>query len=313
MGAPMGAPMGMPMGMPKGTQAGVPTWTREQAERFWALVQRRVAREPLQHLCGSWDFMGLELAVDRRALIPRPETEILVETVVGRLKDMTACIDPAGGASPAATAALAATAAASTPTGVDPGYTAFVADIGTGTGAIALALAHFCPRLKVLATDLSRDALDLAATNARRLGLEGRVKFAEGDLLAPVTAWLRSRGGGMLTGAPDPGRKAPAGLDALVSNPPYIPSVQIDSLQPEVARHDPRVALDGGSDGLAFYRRLIPGALPLLRPGGGFGAVEVGLGQAQEVAAMFRQAGYTKVGVVKDLAGVERVVLGHRP
>ncbi len=299
-------------GLATGEEREDTVWNSRVAERYWALVQRRAAREPLQHLCGSWDFMGLELAVDRRALIPRPETEVLVETVVRRLKEMAAekSADSAGGPP-------------------------LAADVGTGTGAIALALAHFCPEFRILGTDISADALDLASANALHLGLSERVEFAMGDLLKPVEAWLGRRRQAAHSAGPS-GTRLPgeaAGLVALVSNPPYIPTADVASLQPEVALHDPRVALDGGADGLDFYRRLIPRALALLRQGdgkspataereghsrrggdrlGGLCAVEVGSGQAPEVAALFRQAGYNNISVTKDLSGVDRVVLGHR-
>jgi release factor glutamine methyltransferase len=259
-----------------------------QAVAFEAAVARRAGREPLQHIVGRQDFMGLELAVDRRALIPRPDTEILVEVAVQNLRWMGACGGDAVCGGDAAGGGAAARDSTAAP--------AWAADIGTGGGAIAIALAHYCPGLRVLATDVSPAALALAQANATRHGVGDRIRFALGDLLEPAT-----------TGSVEPA----AGLTCVVSNPPYIASGEIARLEPEVALHEPKEALDGGPDGLVFYHRLIPATLPLLRPGG-FCAVEVGAGQAAAVAALFRGAGYTGVTTTRDLAGIERVVLGRR-
>jgi release factor glutamine methyltransferase len=218
------------------------------AGAFREVVRRRQQREPVSQLVGLRGFRHLELAVDRRVLTPRPETEHLVE------------------------------AALTLPEG------ARVVDVGTGSGAVALALKDERPDLEVLATDISTDALDVAWQNARALGID--VMFFHGDLLEPI----------------DPGLR----IDAVVSNPPYVR--EGTDLPPEVARYEPPVALFGGTDGLAVLRRLVPQAFAR---GARFVAVEVGEGQVAEVGAVFRAAGATDLHAVPDLAGIERVVVGR--
>jgi release factor glutamine methyltransferase len=181
---------------------------------------------------------------------------------------------------------VALAALAARPSGAPPPV---VVDVGVGSGAIALAIKAARPEARVLATDLSPEAAAVARANAAALGLE--VDVREGDLLAPV------------------GREAP--FDLVVSNPPYIPTGELPSLPPEV-RREPRLALDGGADGLDLYRRLAREALPLVRPGGAL-VVEVGAGQADDVAAIFRQAGWEEPRSTADLAGIARVVSARRP
>jgi release factor glutamine methyltransferase len=218
--------------------------TPDEAGRFRDLVTRRWReREPVAYLVGTKGFRRLELAVDRRVLVPRPETEHLVEAAL----DL-----PAG---------------------------ARVVDVGTGSGAVALALKDERPDLRLVATDTSADALDVARANAQRLGLD--VEFLQGDLLEPV------RGA----------------VDAVVSNPPYVGAGA--ELAPEVARHEPVGALFAGDDGLDVVRRLVAQArAPFL-------AMEIGAGQAAAVAALCREAGFAAVDVVRDLAGIERVVVAR--
>lgn len=210
-----------------------------------AVRRRSVQREPVAYITGVKGFRRLEVQVDRRVLIPRPETETLVE----------AALDLPRGAR--------------------------VVDIGTGSGAVALALKDERPDLDVAATDTSPDALAVARANAARLGLD--VRFVEGDLLAGVEA------------------------DAVVSNPPYVEDSA--PLQPEIARHEPAVALYAGADGLAVIRRLV--AQAAASPAR-FVALEVGMGQAGDVAEVLRAAGFGDVETRRDLAGVERVVVGRR-
>ncbi len=216
------------------------------AGAFRDVVRRRQQREPVSQLVGLRGFRHLELAVDRRVLTPRPETEHLVEVAL------------------------------SLPEG------ARVVDVGTGSGAVALALKDERPDLEVLATDVSTDALDVAWQNARALGIE--VTFFHGDLLDPVDG----------------------PVDAVVSNPPYVRDG--DDLPPEVARYEPPVALFGGPDGLEVIRRLVPQAFAR---GARFVALEVGEGQVPEVGAVFRAAGAAELHAVPDLAGIERVVVGR--
>jgi release factor glutamine methyltransferase len=213
-------------------------------ERFEELIARRTEREPVAYILGRKPFRRLELEVDRRVLIPRPETELLVEVGLE----------------------------------LPPG--ARVADVGTGSGAVALALADERPDLVVTGIDESADALVLARANARRLGLE--VAFVEGDLLV---------------GGP---------YDAVVANLPYVRNGE--ELPPEIARYEPAEALYGGPDGLDVVRRLVDMAAPAVP----FLALEVGAGQADAVASLVRDAGFADVERRRDLAGHERVVVGRR-
>jgi release factor glutamine methyltransferase len=214
---------------------------------FRAAVRRRsVDREPVAYITGTKGFRHIELAVDQRVLIPRPETETLVEVAVQQL--------PEG---------------------------ARVVDVGTGSGAIALALKQERPDLVVVGTDLSAEALEVARGNAERLGLD--VSFFEGDLLA--------------------GQRA----DAVVSNPPYVQDSA--DLQPEIARHEPALALFAGPDGMDAYTRLAPG---VSAAGAGWVALEVGEGLAAAVEKLLRADGYPHGERRRDLAGTERVVVAWR-
>jgi release factor glutamine methyltransferase len=223
-----------------------------EVDRLRELVRRRGRREPLAYVLGSWGFYGLELRCDARALVPRPETEILVEHCLALL---------AGGDA------------------------ASIVDVGTGTGAIALALAANLPGASVTAIDLSPDALALAAENAAANRLESRVELLEGDLLAPVA-----------------GRS----FDLVVSNPPYVGTG--DEVDPEVSGYEPAaLAVYAGADGRAILERLATDASAALRPGGHL-AVELGDGQAPWFAEHLAGLGYEAVAITRDLRGVERVV-----
>jgi release factor glutamine methyltransferase len=214
------------------------------ARAFGAMVRRRVQREPVAYILGRKAFRRLELAVDPRVLVPRPETELLVEVAIG----------------------------------FRPGS---VLDVGTGSGAVALAIADELPDAIVVATDTSPAALGVAAANARRLGLGGRVTWELGSL--------------------PPGRP----FDLVVANLPYVAAGEFDSLQPEIARYEPREALVAGADGLDAIRGLL-GARPRCRAI----ALEVGEGQADAVTDLVKQAGFRHTERRRDLSGIERVVLG---
>jgi release factor glutamine methyltransferase len=218
---------------------------------FQDAVRRRSAgREPVAYITGTRGFRHIELAVDPRVLVPRPETELLVEVGVELLH-----------------------------------RGARVVDVGTGSGAVALALASERPDLAVLATDSSADALTVARANAARLGLDG-VVFAHGDLLAGVGE-----------------------ADAVLSNPPYVAERERATLAPEITRHEPPAALFAGEDGLDVIRRLVPAAAAA---GARLLAIELGAGQAPAVAALLEQAGFGDVEARRDLARIERVVVGRR-
>lgn len=230
--------------------------TDAELEQLRPLVRRRGAREPMAWILGNKGFWKLELHSPPGVLVPRGDTEALVEAALGWLPE---------------------------------DEERFVVDVGSGTGAVGLSLAHARPKLKLYATDLSPDAIAATKENATRLGLLDRVAVLRGPLLEPV-----------------PARRP---IDLVVSNPPYIPSAQIETLAPEIRDHEPRLALDGGPDGLDVYRELIPAAAARARVGV---LVEVGDGQASDVAALMTAAGLVDVQTWKDLSGAERVVGGRR-
>lgn len=221
--------------------------------RFAGLVERRAAREPIQYILGTEEFLGLSFMVTPAVLIPRLDTETLVREAAARL----------GGA-------------------------ARVADIGTGSGAIAVAMAALLPQATVVAVDISPGALEVARANAMRNGVGERVDFRQGDLLEPLRGET---------------------FDAILSNPPYIDEAEWEELMPEVRRYEPKGALTPGPDGLALYRRLAHEAPALLAPKG-FLAVEVGHRQAGAVGELFAAAGLDVV-IRQDTAGIDRVVLGQ--
>lgn len=223
-------------------------------------IRRLGAGEPLQYVLGDVEFMGHRFKVDRRALIPRPDTETLVVTVL-------ACDDlwKAGRVT--------------------------VADIGTGTGCVAISLAGERPDARFVAVDLHADALDLARENAALNGMEGRIEFRQGDL-------LQGFGEGE--------------LDAVVSNPPYITSPECSRLPRHIREHEPLAALDGGGDGLELIRRLAAKARRIIRPDGWL-FMEIGFDQAPAVVGLFNDNGYQDVAVQADLGGRDRVVWGRVP
>jgi release factor glutamine methyltransferase len=224
------------------------------------LVSRRAAHEPLQYLTGVQEFYGLSLRVTPATLIPRPETEHLVEAV----------LDWAGKLAPNQQAGLK------------------IVDVGTGTGAIAIALTANLPQASVAACDLSLAALAIAKENAASLGFGDRITFSRSDLLAVY-------GGDT--------------FDAIVSNPPYIPVGDSPGMQPEVRDFEPHSALFAGDDGLEVYRRLIPQAHAALRPGGLL-AMEFGFGQRDALAALLQD--WKDVQFIDDYAGIPRVVLAEK-
>ncbi|MBD2098919.1 peptide chain release factor N(5)-glutamine methyltransferase [Trichocoleus sp. FACHB-591] len=232
------------------------------------LWQKRIeARVPVQYLAGTAPWRQFNLTVSPAVLIPRPETELIIDLAVVAAQSFS----PELGSSAAE----------------------IWADLGTGSGAIAIGLATAFPKATVYAVDCSPDAIAVAQQNATDLGLSDRVQFRQG-------AWFQPLAG--LEGQ----------LRGMVSNPPYIPSAMVSSLQPEVAWHEPHLALDGGEDGLDCIRHLVATAPPYLKPGG-IWLIEMMAGQAEQVVELLeRQGDYDRIQVHADLAGIDRFVLAHR-
>jgi release factor glutamine methyltransferase len=230
----------------------------EQQAAYDALIRRRLTHEPIQYISGEQEFYGLALRVTPDVLIPRPETEHLVEAVLAEL-DSQALLR--------------------------------ILDVGTGSGAIAIALAHHLHHARITATDISRAALDVAATNAAHHNLAERIHFVESDLLDALA----------------PGE---AVFDAIVSNPPYISTADHGALHPQVRDYEPAAALFAGVDGLDIYRRLMPQARAALKPGGLL-ALEIGHGQRDAITNML--AGWNEIRFVDDLQSIPRVALARKP
>jgi len=229
----------------------------DDAARFALLIARRTLGEPIQYITGEQEFFGLPFGVTPDVLIPRPETEHLVERAVELASGLT---------------------------GVR------ILDVGTGSGAIAVALAHELPQAQITALDISAAALGIARGNAERNGVAGRIDFKLSDLLGAVE-----------------GER----FAMIVSNLPYVPEGDRGSLAVEVREHEPVLALFAGEDGLDVYRRLIPAAFAALEDGG-FLLMEIGYGQSQAVSELLGDAGFAGIEFVPDLQGILRVACGRR-
>jgi release factor glutamine methyltransferase len=227
-----------------------------QATHFTELLERRYRGEPIQYIAGETEFYGLPFRVTPDVLIPRPETEHLVEKVIELVASF---------------------------------QTPRIVDIGTGSGAIAVALAHHLPNAAITAIDLSPAALAIAQENATRNGVT--ICFLEGDLLAPV---------------------ANEKFDIVVSNPPYVPEPDRPTLSVEIRDHEPSLALFAGPDGLDIYRRLIPQAFACLVPGG-FIALEIGYGQSPAIADLLTASSFQNIEFLPDLQGIPRVASAQHP
>ncbi len=231
--------------------------TAVDASRCTLLLERRYQGEPIQYITGEAEFYGLPIHVTPDVLIPRPETEHLVERVV----ELAPCFPKPR-----------------------------IVDVGTGSGAIAIALAHEWPSAAITAIDVSAPALDIARRNAERNGFADRIRFLQGDLLAPV-------GNGQ--------------FDIVVSNPPYVPAADRASLAVEVRDHEPVLALFAGADGLDIYRRLIPQAFASL-VSGGFIALEIGYAQSPAIRALLAASGFRQIEFLPDLQNIPRVASAQR-
>ena len=233
----------------------------DEREKFDKFLSRRLEREPLQYILGVCEFYGFEFAVSPDVLIPRPETELLVEKVVELASNFS---------SPR------------------------IIDLGTGSGSIAVSLAKLMANVRLVATDISTAALEMARSNAKRLGVVERIEFRLTDMTQPE-AFSSS----------EP-------FDIVVSNPPYILETERASLQPEIREWEPAAALYVGDDGLKFYRGIINFCHGYLRAGG-WVACEMASQRSLAIAGLFREAGFHHVEIVKDLAGLERHLIGQRP
>lgn len=256
----------------------------EELASYREAIKQRIQRVPVAYIIGKREFMGLSFKVTEDTLVPRPDTEILVQAAVERLKRLSGAANKQTSEETDSEEAPAETAER---------HPAHFADIGTGTGAICLSVLKYVPDATADTVDISAGARMVAEENAASLELTDRVTFYTGDLLAPLA-------------------EKKAFYDAILSNPPYIPDADIASLAPEVRRKEPRTALAGGPDGLAFYRRLIADS-PALLADDGFLAVEVGIHQAKAVAQMATDSGnFARTEILKDYGGVERVVVAWK-
>jgi len=286
---------------------------------FLAAVERRKAHEPLQYIIGQWEFMGLPMITDSRALIPRPETELLVEEALKYIHKLiqTAINDRQHGVNCSDMQSRQIK----------------ILDVCTGSGCIAVAIARLAdattvpsenaadsmsiavtgpgPGITITATDISHDALALAAENAALNGVSNKIRFMQCDLLNDFNNRVK------LVGSSNPGNlrennashdSTPQLFDIIISNPPYIPTAELNTLQPELS-HEPRQALDGGPDGLDPYRRLIPQTMKYLAPDGVL-LLEIG---PPAVEGIMKDAGYGIVRMIDDYAGLPRVLVGRDP
>ncbi|MCT4566243.1 MAG: peptide chain release factor N(5)-glutamine methyltransferase [Maledivibacter sp.] len=234
--------------------------TNEEICKYNGMIEKRLYGVPVQYIIGRQEFMGLDFYVEEGVLIPRPDTEILIEKVLDSIDKESICS---------------------------------IVDIGTGSGAITITLAKYIRNSHVYSIDISKKALDIARRNAEEHDMLPKISFLNGSLFDPLSNMgIEGR------------------IDVLVSNPPYIPTDDIENLQIEVSKFEPRIALDGGKDGLDFYKEIINRAPKYLRQGG-FMALEVGHDQARRVMELMEEKNrYIDIEITKDLAGIERVVSG---
>ncbi len=273
--------------------------TPAETDALRELVRRRGQREPLQHLTGSTSFCGFEIAVNRHALVPRPETELLAESGWQFLNQLLEGRVPR------------APNSTGKEDGASQSSTLRALDFGTGTGCIAIALAAKCPSAKIVATDVSPEAIALAIENAARNKVTERIEFLQGDGFAALPGV-----GQASCLSPSENKKSEIGgtpvlrFDLIISNPPYIPSAEIAALQPEVRDFDPRGALDGGVDGLDFYRKLAAEAKPFLKPTGKI-MLEFGDGQAEAVRKIFETEKWIVEAVKEDYSHRQRILIAR--
>ena len=253
---------------------------QEQIQNYHAMVAKRASRVPLQQILGSQEFMGLDFFVNEHVLIPRQDTETLVELVLEEQQGKQQEQQPEEQQKKQR----------GQQSEEQPGKPRKLLDLCTGSGCIAISLAVKGGFESVTATDLSKEALKVAERNARTHQVP--IRFFQGDLFSAL---------------PQSEEKT---FDVLTSNPPYIPTAVIATLEPEVREHEPMMALDGTEDGLKFYRQIAKEAGSWLKPGGSI-YLEIGYDQGEAVSGLLKDAGFTNVRVVKDLPGKDRVVCGY--
>lgn len=268
--------------------------SEKDADLYFAAIEKRAARIPLQHIIGSAEFMGIAFNVNEEVLIPRSDTEILVESVLGDVQ------------------AVATT-----------GRNFRILDLCCGSGVIGLSLAANLPDCRVVLADISEAAVGLARANLEKIaggaGNAGGAGGGDGGIgnggrgngkrgATPALKKVALKQGDLL--APFKGRFRTEKFDIIATNPPYIPSAEIAALEPEVSEHEPKLALDGGPDGLAFYRRILREAPPHLRPGGKL-YMEIGAPQASEIKQLAAETDFyeSEIRIIKDLAGHDRVAI----
>ncbi|SES82375.1 release factor glutamine methyltransferase [Natronincola peptidivorans] len=238
--------------------------SREICHRYWEAVEKRLKHMPVQYIINRQEFMGLDFWVEEGVLIPRGDTEILVEKVIELYRKHYS------------------------PDSVK------VLDIGVGSGAISVSLAAFIQDCRVTAVDISPKALKVALKNAKTHQVEDKITFAEGSLFTPLVE-----------------RNKKEGFDFIVSNPPYIPKQIIANLSKEVKDYEPSLALDGGEDGLDFYRKIVEEAPMFLRKEGWL-VFEIGHDQGEDLSKIMEKKDFRHIEIIKDLAGLDRVIIGKR-
>jgi release factor glutamine methyltransferase len=258
---------------------------------YTELLERRRRGEPIQYITGEMEFYGLPFRVTPDVLIPRPETELLVERVI----HLMPLFHPKSEKHFSFRIVRTGSGAKKRREDVDnlevAGWPPRVLDVGTGSGAIAVSIAHDWPEAEITAIDLSPAALEVARGNAKRLGFDDCIRFLHGDLLAPV---------------------AGERFEIVVSNPPYVPSGDRATLSVEVREYEPALALFAGDDGLDVYRKLIPAAFDALTPGG-YLVLEIGYGQSSAITELLARAGFELIVFVPDLQEIPRVACARRP
>lgn len=264
-----------------------------EERKFFELVAIKAAGAPIQYITGYKEFMSLNFRVNSHVLIPRPETEILVEAVLEHVKNRICAPDKYMHMPDTGRGEMGQCKSLSHE---NHDKHMHILDLGTGSGCIAVSLAHYIGhfigdcRVTVTASDVSAEALDTAHMNAVANGVNDKIKFVLSNLFENLQNVV---------------------FDAIVSNPPYIPSREIENLQVEVKKHEPLIALDGGEDGLYFYREIIGESVRHLKENGLL-AFEAGCNQACGIVQMMKEHGFEGIKIIKDLAGLDRVVMGTR-